>query len=385
MEKIITLGLADTRPGLRPFGIAEQDRLNHIYLIGQTGTGKSTLLANMVMQDSRLGNGFCLIDPHGDLASQLSADIGGDHIYWQLGDPDCPYGYNPLTKVPPSRRPLVASGFVDTLKKQWADSWGPRMEHLLRYAVLALLDQPSAQIGDIVRLYVDKDFRREAVANISDPQVHAFWTIEVPKMKYLTSLDGVAPIANKIGAFLANPIVRKAVSEPERPIRFRRAMDEGQAIIVNLAKGRIGSDNADIIGGLIVTNIMNAALSRHDLPQEDRRPFFLYADEFHHFTTTSVADLLSEARKYGLGLCACNQNSSQTDKLVLDAITGNAGTIMSLRIGAQDAPLIARQFGTIEAHHFTQLPNHRGFIQLMSQGRKLAPFSFKTLPPTTNM
>ena len=204
-------------------------------------------------------------------------------------------------------------------------------------------------------------------------------------MNYLTSVDGVAPIANKIGAFLANPIIRQSLCQPEKPIRFRTAMDQGQMIIVNLAKGKIGSDNANVVGGLILTNIMNAAFSRHNIPETKRRAFFLYADEFHNFTTASVADMLSEARKYGIGLIASQQHSSQTEKLVLDSLLGNAGTILSLRIGAHDAPLIARQMGAIEPHYYINLPNHRGFIQLLDGGRKRSVFSFSTLPPATNL
>lgn len=202
-------------------------------------------------------------------------------------------------------------------------------------------------------------------------------------MNYLTTIDGVAPIANKVGAFLANPHVRSALCEPEKPIRFRRAMDEGQIILVSLAKGRVGSDVANVVGGLVMTNVLNAAMTRHDLSMGSRRPFFLYADEFHAFTTASAADLLSEARKYGLGFIASHQHLSQADKAVVDAVIGNTGTIVSLRIGAKDAPLVAKQFGEIEARYFSQLPNFRGFAQLMVDGHKRKPFSFQTLPPAT--
>lgn len=385
MPSFITLGHADTRHGPRGFGIGLSDRLNHQYIIGQTGTGKSTLLANMALQDAYYGNGFCLIDPHGDLADELAASIDTEIIHWRVGDPACPFGYNPLTHVPRARRPLVASGFVETLKKQWGDSWGPRMEHLLRQAVLALLDQPSATIADIVRLYVDKDFRRGVVSRLTDPQLCFFWRVEFARMNYVTAIDGVAPIANKLGAFLANPVVRESLCEPEKPIRFRKAMDEGQIVLVSLAKGRVGADVANVVGGLIMTNLLNAAMTRHDLPQAQRCPFFLYADEFHAFTTASVADLLSEARKYGLGMIASHQHLSQADSAVIDAVIGNAGTLISLRIGAKDAPLIARQFGDIDAQYFTQLPNYRGYAQLMVDGHKRRAFSFATLPPATNL
>ena len=202
-------------------------------------------------------------------------------------------------------------------------------------------------------------------------------------MNYVTAVDGVAPIANKVGAFLADPAVRKSLCEPEKPIRFRKAMDEGQIILVSLAKGRVGADIANVVGGLVMTNVLNAAMTRHEMPLSARRPFFVYADEFHAFTTGSVADLLSEARKYGIGLIASHQHLSQADKAVIDAVIGNAGTLLSLRIGAQDAPLIARQIGDIEARYFPQLPNYRGFAQLMIAGHKRKAFSFQTLPPAT--
>ncbi len=322
---VTQLGTAYHRYGDKVFGIYQHDRLNHCYLIGQTGTGKSSLIANLARQDAERQQGFCLIDPHGDLAEQLHRSINTDHIYWKVSDAASPYGYNPLTRVPPRFRPLVASGFIETLKKQWADSWGPRMEHLLRYSILALLDQPRADMRDIVRMYIEPDFRRLVVARVTDQQVLAFWKVEFPKMKYLTAIDGVAPISNKLGAFLAHPIIRKAVCAPEQPLRFRRLMDEGQMVIINLAKGQIGNDNANVLGGLLVSNIMNAAFTRHDTPETERRPFFLYIDEFHSFTTTAFADMLSESRKYGLGLFLSHQHCSQIEQPVFEAVMGKAG------------------------------------------------------------
>jgi len=378
---ITQLGTAYNRYGDKPFGIYRSDRLSHIYLIGQTGTGKSTLLGSLAEQDATRQQGFCLIDPHGDLATQLHSTITVDHIYWDVSDSTSPYGYNPLTRVPAHLRPLVASGFIETLKKQWADSWGARMEHLLRYAVLALLEQPLADMRDIGRLFMETEFRRGVVSRISDPQVRAFWTVEFPKMKYLTAIDGVAPINNKLGAFLAHPLVRNAVCTPKQPLRFRQIMDDGQSLIINLAKGKIGNDTANVLGGLLVSNIMNAAFSRHDTPESKRTPFFLYVDEFHNFTTTAFADMLSESRKYALGLCLSHQHTAQTEQPVFDAVMGNVGTMIALRIGAQDAPIIARQFGDIAAENFVTLPNYHGFIQMMVQGRKMPAFSFQTRPP----
>ena len=234
MQKFINIGLADTRRGKCLFGIAQQDRLHHIYIIGQTGTGKTTLLGQMALQDVKHGNGFCLIDPHGDLAAAMSQLVPSEHIYWELGNPNSPFGYNPLAKVPPSMRPLVASGFIETLKKQWADSWGPRMEHLLRFALLALLERPGSTIQDIMPLFLDKDFRKVVVRELQDEQVRDFWTKEFPAMNYKNAADGVAPIANKVGAFLAHPLVRRALCTPEKPLRMRTIIDEGTDVPLDL-------------------------------------------------------------------------------------------------------------------------------------------------------
>lgn len=255
------------------------------------------------------------------------------------------------------------------------------MEHLLRYALLALLELPQADIRDIVRLYVEGDFRRSVLAHVSDPQVQGFWTEEFPRMNYRTSFDGVAPIANKLGALLAHPLIRTALCEPRSPLRFRRIMDEGQILIVNLAKGRIGNDHANVMGGLIVASLLNAAFSRHDIAEYERRPFFLHVDEFHHFTTEAFATALPETRKYGLSLTLAHQYLTQLEQPVLDAIFGNVGSMIAFRLGAFDAPAFCAQLGDLEPSQLTSLPNHAVFVQLMVDGRKSKAFSATTRPP----
>jgi DNA helicase HerA-like ATPase len=378
---ITPLGIARHQYGDRPFGILKPDRMHHLYVVGQTGTGKSTFLLNLAIHDAIAGRGFCLIDPHGDLAQALHEKLDVPHHYFDIADPDCRLGYNPLTRVPRSFRPLLASGLIETLKKQWADSWGARMEHLLRYAILALLDQPRADIRDIVRLYIDKEFRREVISRITDEQVRAFWTREFPSMNYLNAIDGVAPIANKLGAFLANPVVRRAVCEPDEPLRFRRIMDEGGIVIVNLAKGRLGTDMANVMGGLIVSTIMLAAFSRHGSEEKARLPFMLHIDEFPSFTTEAFASLLPEARKYGLSLTLAHQHISQVERPVFDAILGNVGTVIAFRLGAQDAPEFSRQLGDVAPQDLVRLPNRQAYVQLMIDGQKSRPFSMRTWPP----
>jgi len=353
----------------------------HIYIVGQTGTGKSTLLRNMIKQDAEQNRGFCLIDPHGDLSEQVSTIAGPEQIYWNVADPNCPFGYNPLTHVSAKYRPLIASGLIDALKKQWADAWGVRMEHLLRFSLLALLEQPKASIQDIMPIFLDKHFRLRVVSQITDPHVREFWTMEFPNMNYKGTVDGVAPIANKLGGFLSHPLVRKAMCEPEQPLRFRQIMDDGGRLIVNLSKGKIGADIANILGGMILSSITNAAYSRQNQPEADRTPFFVYADEFHSFTTSAFSGMLSELRKYGLGLVLAHQHTDQLDRSILEAILGNAGTVMAFRIGATDAPILAHQLRGVLPRDLIGLANYEMFMKLMIGGEQSKVFSASTTSP----
>ena len=379
IKHVTLLGMAYRRNGDQSFGLLLADRLSHLYIIGQTGTGKSTLIRQMAEQDHQASRGFCLIDPHGDLAQQVHRSIADEHIYWNLADSKSPYGYNPLRRVPAALRPLVVSGLIDTLKKQWSDAWGARMEHLLRYALLALLEQPRADLRDVMRLFVDKAFRKTALFYVTDPQVRAFWAEEYLAMSYKTAIDGVAPIANKLGAFLAHPLLRTTLCEPKIVLSFRRIMDEGKILIVNLAKGNLGTDMANVMGGLVVSTIMNAAFSRQGTEEGARRPFMLYADEFHSFTTQAFASLLSEVRKYGLGVTLAHQHILQAEREVFESVMGNVGSLMAFRIGALDAPTISRQLQGIKERDLINLPNYQAYVQLMVRGEKTRPFSATTL------
>ncbi|MFO6466255.1 type IV secretory system conjugative DNA transfer family protein [Jannaschia sp. KMU-145] len=377
-----TLGLAYRRyQAPCPFGLATKDRLQHLYIIGQTGTGKSTLLQNLAHQDAEHRTGFCLIDPHGDVAESLHQDLNIPHFYWDLADPSCPLGYNPLAKVAAMHRPLVVSGLIETLQKQWPNAWGARMEHILRFSLLALLELPQADLRDVLKLLTYKGFRRQVVTEISDPQVQFFWKVEFPAMNYQGSADGVAPIANKLGAFLAQPTVRDALCAPRRPLRFRHLMDTGQILIVNLAKGRLGADITNILGGLITSNLMLAASTRHGLPEAARRPFFLYVDEFPSLTTKSFAGMLSEARKYGLGLVLAHQHLSQIDGGVSDAIFGNVGSYVVFRVGSKDAPILARVLAPLRVIDLQNQPNRRATVQVMHHGERVEPFTASMYPP----
>lgn len=378
-HQVTTLGVTTGRYRPRPFGILQPDRLMHMYIIGQTGVGKTTFMHNMMRQDIAAGRGFCFIDPHGDLAEDIAASGNIDH-YWSPADPDCPYGYNPLSFVTPEFRPLLASGLIDTLKKQWADAWGVRMEHLLRFTLLALLERPGSSLDDIVPMFLEKGFRAEVLRKVTNDKVLEFWQKEYPAMNYKTASDGFAPIANKIGAFLAHPLVRKAVCEPETPLRFRRIMDSGQSLVVNLAKGRLGVDVSNVLGGLIISSIANAAYTRQSLPEGERRPFFFYVDEFHSFTTGAFSNMLSELRKYGLGMVLAGQYSAQGDTDVLVAILGNVGTLICFRVGATDAPLFAKYLATaaISPRDLVNLSNFEMVVRLMVQGKQTEGFSSET-------
>ena len=379
-KTVSRIGLAYDRKDGIPFGIKLADRLMHLHIVGQTGTGKSTLLANLALQDAANGFGFCLIDPHGDLADALAARLKDRATVWAPADPNNPYGYNPLTSVPTEYRPLVTSGLIDAFKKQWADAWGVRMEHLLRHALLTLLDQPRADLRDVMKLFLSKPVRARMLERVIDPQIRSFWQDEFPDMNYKNAIDGVAPIANKLGAFLAHPNVRRALCEPERPLRFRRIMDEGQFLIVNLSKGRLGADVANVLGGLVVASVVNAAFSRQSIPEGERKPFMLHVDEFHSFTTASIADMLPETRKYGLGLTLVHQHTAQVDSAVFAAILGNAGSLMVFRVGANDAPVFVRQLERVTPSDLINLPNRRAFIRLMLDGERTRAFSVGTLP-----
>lgn len=367
----------ETEP--RAFGILQPDRLHHMYIIGQTGAGKSTLLYNLMRQDLLHEVGFCLLDPHGDLAEEIAAHANDRAVIWNPADPLCDYGYNPLTRVTDEYRPLVVSGLITALKKQWADAWGARMEHLLRFALFALLEQPSASLEDIMPLFLNEQFRERAIEHVADPQVRHFWTVEFKKLRYQNSVDGISPIANKLSGFLAHPLLRKALCHPEKPIRLRQIMDEGQALIINLAKGKIGADSANLLGGLVITSLGHAAYSRQNMPQTLRRPFFIYADEFHSITTEAFSEMLSELRKYKVGLVLAHQHTEQISKPVLEAIIGNVGTWIVFRVGATDASLLSKQLGSVAPSDLIRLPNFQFFTRLLIEGRQSEVFTGTSL------
>jgi hypothetical protein len=357
-----------------------------VYIIGKTGTGKSTLLEMMALQDLVRGNGFALIDPHGDLVARVAAKAAElrpqDTIYLDAADPKQPYGYNPLRHVRIDRTALAASGLMEVFKKMWPEAWGVRMEHILRNALMALLEQPRSTMQDLLRLLSDQKFRERIAASLQNATVKSFLEKEFERFSYGYRVDGIAPIQNKVGAFLADPALARILTMPERDLHIRRIMDHGQVLLVNLAKGRIGEDSSSLLGGLFVTTIGLAAFSRAEIPASDRRDFFVYVDEFQSFTTLAIVNMFSELRKYRVGFTVAHQYLYQLENEIRHAVLGNAGTIISFRVGAEDAPYIAREFKPrFEQLDLMQLENYRIYLKLMIDGMPSRPFSATTLAP----
>jgi len=367
------------------FGIKRNDRLSHIYVIGKTGAGKSTLLETMMLQDISRGEGFTLLDPHGDLVERIAqaipADRRKDMIYFDVSDPDQPYGYNPLKRVAPDKRSLAASGILEVFHKTWGErAWGQRMEHILRNALLLLLDQPEATLADLLRLFRDETFRKNAAKNCSNGQVRDFWLLEFPKYSRFAA-EAVAPIQSKVSAFLSDPTLCRVLTTPRQPIHIRKLMDEGKILLVNLAKGKLGEDSASLLGGLLVTTMGLAAFSRADIPEKDRRAHWLYVDEFQSFTTLSLANMLSELRKYKVGMTLAHQYLHQLDPDIRHAVLGNAATLIAFRLGAPDAAYIAREFDPkFTGTDVLTLPNFHIYLKLLIDGEPSKPFSATTLP-----
>jgi DNA helicase HerA-like ATPase len=369
-----------------PFGIKRADRRAHLYLLGKTGTGKSTLLETLMLDDARNGCGFALLDPHGDLVKKINSQIPwsrrDDVIEFDVPDINQPYGFNPLANVSAEKRPLAASGFIQVFKHLWSDSWGPRLEYILRNCLLSLLDYPEANLADIQKLLSDKDFRKKVVGFTRNEQIKEFWLKEYDRYPERLRAEAISPIQNKVGAFLAHPLLKKILTKPEKPLSLRRIMDEGKILLVNLAKGSLGEDTANLLGSLLISRFDLAALSRSDTPEAERDDYTLYLDEFHNFTTQSLVLMLSELRKYRLSLVLAHQYLTQLEIPVRDAILGNVGTIIVFRIGATDAEIFAQEFAPqFSVTDFTNLPNFHIYLKLMIDGKISQPFSAITLPP----
>src|SRR5437879_3879707 len=385
-NRITLLAETNFRNQHRRFGIKRADRRAHTYLIGKTGTGKSTLIANLARQDALHGEGFALLDPHGDLVEQvlrfIPAERQRDLIYVNVPDTAHLLAFNPLEVPQTGLRPLVASGLISVFKKIWAEFWGPRMEYVLRNTLLALLELPGSTLLDVPRMLDDATFRGHVLAVVQNAQVRRFWLREYQSYPARFRAEAIAPIQNKVGEFLVNPILRAIVGQPKSAFDLRHAMDEGKILLVNLAKGKIGEDTSSLLGAMLITKIGLAALSRADLPEDERRDFYVYADEFTSFTTTSFAGMLSEMRKYHIGLVLAHQYIEQLDEVVRGAVLGNVGTMIAFRVGLSDAEVLDKEsYPEFTAGDFVNLPDYSLYLKLMVDGTVTRPFSADTLPP----
>ena len=383
---ITLIGRTNYRNEHKRFGIRQADRRAHMYVIGKTGTGKSTLLETMIRQDIEAGRGVALFDPHGDAVERVLAFAqekrNDDLVYFNVPDARQPLGFNPLESVAIAKRAVAASGMLEVFKKIWAESWGPRLEHILRNALLALLDQPQATLADILRLLDEPAFRRIVASRVRNVQVRRFWLQEYESYPARFRAEVIAPAQNKVGAFLADPVLNAILTQPKSSFDLRRIMDEGRILLVNLAKGKIGEDSAALLGALLVSRIGLAGLSRADVPEEERRDFHVYLDEFHSFTTLSLANMMSELRKYRINLILAHQYLSQLDIQVRVAVLGNAGTIISFRLGLADAEIIGKEFWPeFSKEDLICLPNYSIYIKLIVNGAVTRPFSAETVRP----
>lgn len=361
------------------FGIYQNDRFFHTYIIGRTGTGKSTLLQTKIMQDIRHGRGCTLVDPHGDLVQRVYDAIPenrkDDVIYFDVTDPNIEWGYNPFRRIAYNKRPLLTAGMISMFKHLFADAWGARIEHILRYSILTLLDQPRANLSSLLYLLTDKYFRKTMIQHIVSPEVRNFILRELPRY----SPDALAPVLNKVGTFLAYPNIRKILIENTKQISFRKVMDGNKIFLMNLSKGVVGEDVSHIIGSTMITTLSLAAFSRANIPEETRVPHFVYIDEFQNFTGSDFASMLSELRKFKVGLVIAHQYLDQLDVDVRNSIMGNVGTLISFRLGARDALFVSKEFyPKFHVEDLMNLANYSIYLKMMVGGRVRKPFSGKT-------
>jgi len=372
------------------FGIKRKDRRQHVYILGKSGTGKSALMFNMIIQNIENGDGVCMVDPHGENVEAILSAIPPhrmkDVVYFNPADTDYHIGFNVLELIDPKYKHLVASGLMGIFTKIWANAWSARMEYILNNAILALLDTPGSTLLGIPRMLVDKDYRQKIITNLKDPVIKAFWVHEYEAWQDKFRNEAIAPIQNKVGQFLSTSIIRNIVGQSISTINIFDIMNEGKIFLVNVSKGRIGEDNSSLLGGMIITKIQLAAMERVRIPEDDRKDFYLYVDEFQNFVTDAFAGILSEARKYRLNLTVAHQYTAQlvTDKSssVRDAIFGNVGTMIVFRVGADDAEFLEKEFEPeFTPQDIVNLPNFKVYLKLMIDGVSSRPFSARTLPP----
>lgn len=385
-SEITYFGQVNHRNTGTKFGIKTDDRRRHMYVIGKTGVGKTTLLENMLLQDIYNGHGVCYVDPHGDTVERMLDFIPPwrlkDVVYFNPADLDFPIGFNVLEQVSEKQKHLVASGLMGVFQKIWANMWSARMEYLLNNAILALLESPGSTLLGINRLFSDEKYRASVLERVRDPIVKQFWVMEYASYSEKFASEAVAAVQNKVGQFLSASIIRNIVAQETSTISIRRIMDDQKIFLVNLSKGRIGEDNSKLLGGMVISKIQIAAMERVDMPEKERKDFYLYVDEFQNFATESFATILSEARKYRLNLIVAHQYIAQLEEEVADAVLGNVGTIIAFRIGGPDAEVLEKEFmPRFVVEDLINLPKYQLYLKLMIDGIASEPFSAQTLPP----
>ncbi|MCE9643683.1 type IV secretion system DNA-binding domain-containing protein [Candidatus Parcubacteria bacterium] len=388
-NRITYFGLTDTRNKKVPFGIKAVDRTKHVYVIGKTGMGKSTLLENMAIQDIQNGDGLAFIDPHGGTAEKLLDYIPEDRVkdvlYFAPFDMEYPIGFNVIEDIGADRRHLVVSGLMSAFHKIWEDAWSARMEYILQNTVLALLEFPGATMMGINKMLTDKAFRNKVVESVKDPGTKSFWVDEFAKYTDKFAAEATPAIQNKVGQFTSNPLIRNIVGQENSTFDIRKMMDEKKILIINLSKGKVGESNANLLGSMLITKIYLAAMSRADVPADKlaKLPnFYLYVDEFQSFANESFADILSEARKYKLNLTIAHQYVEQMSEEVRAAVIGNVGTLIAFRVGAIDAELFEKEFAPhFLAEDIVNLGIRQIYLKLMIDGVSSTPFSATTMPP----
>ena len=371
------------------FGISPIDQRQHLYLIGKTGSGKTTLLRNLIVQHIAAGHGVGLIDPHGDLAEELLGLIPpsrAEHtVYFNPGDLDFPIGLNLIAQVVADERPLVASGVVGAFKSLWPDSWGPRLEYILYNAIAALLECENTTLLGVNRLLTDDTYRAWVIRQVKDPFIRAFWQDEYASYDPRFQREAIAPIQNKLGQFLASPVIRNILGQVKNRVSIPFVMDNQRLFIANLSKGKLGHDKANLLGSLLVTQFQLAAMARTNQPENERRDFYLFIDEFQNFSTDAFASILAEARKYRLCLTLSHQYVDQLSLPVRQAVFGNVGTLISFRIRNTDAEVLQAEFGNeFMAQQLVDLDRYEVIIKLLEDGTNTQPFRAKTLPPLEN-
>jgi CxxC-x17-CxxC domain-containing protein len=385
-NEVIIFAETNFRNQRQKFGIKANDRRRHFYILGKSGTGKTTLIENMILEDIYAGHGVGFVDPHGDSSEKILDYIPSnrinDVVYFNPADVDWPVGFNILETVDETHKHLVASGLMGVFKKIWPDVWSPRMEYILNNAVLALLDYPGSTLLGINRLLSDKEYRKKVISQVKDPIVKAFWINEFAQYQNKFAVEAVAPIQNKVGQFLSASIIRNIVAQVKSTIDIRKIMDEGKIFIMNLSKGRIGEDSSRLLGGMLITKLQLSAMERVDIPEKERLDYYLYVDEFQNFATESFAEILSEARKYRLNLILAHQYIAQLDEKVRDGVFGNVGTHVTFRVGAADAAAFEEEFAPVFLpEDLVNLANYNIYLKLMIDGAASLPFSATTLPP----